>query len=241
MKSFAEWKMGTATGKLCLGAFVGLLLCTSFFTDCTRDPEIRKLNYFNSATRYFEKGKYREASLELRNAIRIDPRYADAHYLLARSYLQMGFVNQAVQELSSTVDLAPQNWKAQIDLGNLLFSIRDYERASNKAQLVLSSQPQNADAHALLAKVAAVQGHLDQALIEMKESVKLAPTASNYIDLGALESKAQAPSNAEESIKKAISLDPKGVGPTMALGALYVQLHRFDDLRIEQADDVRRR
>lgn len=206
-----------------------LVLTLGVLSSCSRDPNVRKQKYYSSATRYFEKGKYREASLELRNAIRIDPRYAEAHYLNAQCYLKLGFISQGVQELVSAVELAPQNWKAQIDLGNVFFGVREYDQANEKARLVLSHEPQNADAHALLANVAAAQGHLDQALIEMKESVKLAPTASKYVNLAVLEDKAHAPPAAEESFKKAISLDPKEVGPLMALGAFYVQQRRFDE------------
>ncbi|MHB8652822.1 MAG: tetratricopeptide repeat protein [Terriglobia bacterium] len=210
--------------RLAILAFVIVIL-----TNCSRDPNVRKLKYYNSATQYFEKGKYNEASIELRNAIRIDPRYADAHFLISQTYLKMGLVNEGIQELRTTVDLAPQNWKAQIDLGNMFYMARQFDKANEKAQMVLSHDPQNADAHELLANVEAAQGHPDQALSEMNKSVKLAPSASKYINLAVLQSKANSTGAAEESLKKAISLDPKKAAPTMALGAFYVQQHRLDE------------
>src|ERR1051326_8001319 len=66
-----------------------LTLIVIFSSACSRDPNLRKQKYFQSGRNYFEKGKYREASIEFVNAIKIDPRYAEAHHQLAETYLKL--------------------------------------------------------------------------------------------------------------------------------------------------------
>ena len=70
--------------------FIALALTATLFTGCSRDPNVRKQKYFESGERYFEKAKYREAAIQYSNAIQVDPRFAQAHYRLALSYLRVG-------------------------------------------------------------------------------------------------------------------------------------------------------
>src|SRR5205807_5419296 len=56
---------------------------------CSRDPNVRKQKYLESGTRYFQKQDYRAAAIQFQNAIQIDPKYAEAHYQLARTSLQL--------------------------------------------------------------------------------------------------------------------------------------------------------
>lgn len=212
---------------------VSLALLVGVIASCSRDPNVRKQKYYNVAMRYFNKGKYREASLELRNAVKIDPRFSDAHYQLAQCYLKLGFTGQAYAELLKAIDAEPHHWKAQIDLGYLLFAAHQFDQAQQKANLVLADEPSNADAHALMANITAAQGHIDQALVEMKKSVELAPGESKFLNLALLEEGARQPAAAEEDYKKAISSSPKSARPLSALGGFYMRQHRFADAEQE--------
>ena len=50
---------------------------------CSRDPNVVKKRYLESGNKYFEKGRYKEASIQYRNALKRDPKYGPAHYKLA--------------------------------------------------------------------------------------------------------------------------------------------------------------
>lgn len=210
---------------------LGLPLVAFFLVSCAwRDPNVRKQKYYNSGVSYFDKGKYREAAIQLENAIQIDPRYTDAHYQLALCYIKLGMWTGAYAELNRTVDEAPRNWKAQIDLGNLLFGARQFAKAKDRADLVLAAEPQNVDAHTLLAKAFAAMGDSQGSLDEMQKAIGLAPNRTiSYIDLAMLQMNAKQTSAAEESYKKAISVDPKSPKPPLALGAFYAGQHRFPE------------
>src|SRR5574340_887887 len=87
---------------------------------CSFNPNVRKQKYLESGLRYYQKGKYREAVIQFSNAIKVDPRFASAHYQLAESYAKLGIWQSAYNELQRTVDLQPSNLNAQLQLGALL-------------------------------------------------------------------------------------------------------------------------
>ena len=89
---------------------------------CHGDPNVRKQKYLESGQRYSAEGKYREAAIQFSNALKIDKDYADAHYALAQTYVHLGQFSGAYAELARTVELQPTNYKARIDLGNLLIA-----------------------------------------------------------------------------------------------------------------------
>jgi len=84
---------------------LSLALTATFFVGCSHDPNVRKQKYLESGERYFDKGKYREASIQFSNAIQVDAHYADAHYQLAQTYLKLQDWPRAYQELVRTVEL----------------------------------------------------------------------------------------------------------------------------------------
>jgi tetratricopeptide (TPR) repeat protein len=205
-------------------------LMAIFLAGCSRDPNVIKQKYVQSGTRYFEKGKYREAAIQFQNAIKLDPRYAEAHYQLARCFLKMEIWNSAFTELSRTVDLNPQNSKARIDLGNLLAAAHEFKRAEEQARSVLSREPDNVDAHTLLGTVYAIQNDLPASLTEMKTALELAPGRSeSYLRLASIQANAKQLAEAEENFKKAIQLDPKSVPVLLGLGDFYLRQQRWLD------------
>lgn len=72
---------------------------------CSTDPSKQKLKYLKSGERYFKEGKYQEAVIQFRNAVQIDPRFAEAHHQLARAYLSLRNSEAAYHALMETVTL----------------------------------------------------------------------------------------------------------------------------------------
>src|SRR5215472_14535728 len=92
---------------------VVVLSCVAaLLTACSRDPNVRKQKYLESGQRYYAKGKYRESIIQYRNAINVDPTFAQAHYQLSQAYLKLGDYQHAYGALMKTVDLQPDNYKA---------------------------------------------------------------------------------------------------------------------------------
>src|SRR5207253_1445167 len=121
---FRQWAHSSGrfvmTRSLYFRLFLILALMGIVFSGCSRDPNVRKQKYFESGQRYFERGKYREAAIQYSNAVQVDPRFTDAHYRLAQTYLKLQEWTRAYQELSRTIELQPDNYQAHIDIANLL-------------------------------------------------------------------------------------------------------------------------
>src|SRR5580698_11324547 len=152
-------------------ALVLLTLGFVFFSACSTDPNVRKLQYVNSGKKYFDKGKYQEAIVEFRNAIEIDPKVAAAHYQLARTYLTLKNPGAAFGELQQTVARDPKNLNAQLELASLLVAGRKFDQAQSAANVVLKADPNNARAHALLGESLAATHDLPNAISEFQKAV----------------------------------------------------------------------
>src|SRR6266566_9950739 len=119
----------------CLVMVLGSLAV--FLTACSRDPNVRKQKYFESGQRYFAKSKYREAVIQFRNATEVDGTFAAAHYQLAQSYVKLQDWQHAYSELNRTLELQPGNYKAQVDIANLLIASGQLKAAQEHTDLLL--------------------------------------------------------------------------------------------------------
>ena len=66
-----------------------VLLLVVMLGGCSLDPQKGKVKYLESGKRYLKAGKYQEASIQFRNAIKLDPRFAEAYYQLAQAELSL--------------------------------------------------------------------------------------------------------------------------------------------------------
>jgi tetratricopeptide (TPR) repeat protein len=198
---------------------------------CHRDPNVRKQKYFESGQKYSAQGKDREAAIQFSNALKIDKNFADAHYALAQAFLHMGALTSAYGELQRTVDLQPANYKARIDLGNILLAGGKIDEAQAQANATLAAQPNNADAHALLSRIAARRGQKDVALAEIHRAMELAPNEAALHETFALLEAGDSTQtvSVEEELKKSVALDPHSINAKLLLAAFYVKNNRFQD------------
>jgi tetratricopeptide (TPR) repeat protein len=201
---------------------------------CLSNPTARKQKFYDQGLRDFNQQKYPEAIIWFSRALQIDPRFADAHYKLAQSHQRQGNWAAAIQELQRTIDLQPENWPAQIDLGQIMLAGGRSQDAKDRAMLVLHSDPADIDAQVLLSNADALLGNLKDALREANEAVAGAPNqARAYINLAIIQQKSGAEIEAEATLKKAQSIDPASTSPTMVLGNLYARHSRWADAQTE--------
>lgn len=217
--------------KLRIRPLIGWLLCAAILTGCSRDPNVRKQKYLESGKKYMAKGKYREASIQFYNALRLDSKFAEAHYELAQSDMQLGMVVDAYVELERTVILEPDNLTARLQLGQLMLAARRYTNAQEQANRILAKEPNNPDAHILKSASEAGLKHIDAAITEMTTAVELDPhRASSYVNLATLQA-VQSPesSQAEANFKKAVEVDGKSIPALTALAGYYERKKRFSE------------
>src|SRR5450432_2472383 len=135
-----------------LAALIGLV-------SCSRDPQVVKKRYFESGNKYFEKSRYREASIQYRNAIKTDPKYGAAYYKLALTSLRSGDYGGAVAQLRRAIELvskdSPDHWDAVVKLTEIYLQVavsdKTYmEDAEKFTAELLKRDPNSFDAHRLI-------------------------------------------------------------------------------------------
>jgi cellulose synthase operon protein C len=221
---------------MCRSVVVRLLACAlllSALTGCSRDPNVRKQKYFDSGEHYFAQGKYGEAAIQYSNAIKIDPRFAQAHYRLSQAFIRLHDFNDAYEELNRTVALDPDNYRAQTDLANLLIASRnpdDLKRAKLHLDLLRDKQPNAPETHQAWATYDAAQNNLAAAIQEMQQAIALDPSRSeSYLQLALFQISSNLPDQAELSFKKAVAADPKALNAQLALGTFYQTRNRLPE------------
>src|ERR1700688_4448430 len=204
-------------------------------TSCSRDPNVRKQKYFESGQRYYAEGRYREAVIQFLNATQVDSTFAAAHYQLAQSYLKMQDWQHAYLEISRTLELQPDHYKAHADMANMLAA--DYASTSNPGDLtsakehtdlLLAKQPNAPDTHIAVANLLNAQQKYPEAVAELQKAIALAPDhGDSYLNLALVETKSGQFESAETNYKKAIELKAQGENPRMALAAFYQGRARY--------------
>ena len=85
--------------RLMLVATLPLLV---YLAACTRDPKEIARKYVETGNKYYEKGKYKEASIMYRRALQKNMRDAQAHYRLGLVELKQGMRGGATQRPAGT-------------------------------------------------------------------------------------------------------------------------------------------
>lgn len=189
---------------------------------CTRNPNVRKVKYLNSGKTYAAQGKEKEAIIQFSNAIKIDPRYADAHFELAKAYLKSGSPLGAYTEFRHTVDLDPKNLEARLDLGQIYLAGHAYPKAAEQANAMLAIDPKNADAWGLKSGIAMANGDRAEALKDIQQALTYDPNRAGFhAQLGLIQ--AADPSTAsqgEDQVRDAVKLDPKNAAAHLLLASM---------------------
>ncbi|MGA2434875.1 MAG: tetratricopeptide repeat protein, partial [Bryobacteraceae bacterium] len=86
---------------------------------CSRDPNVVKRKYLQNGNLYFEKGKYKEASIMYRNALKKDPKFAEAYYRAGLTELKLGKPLDAARDLRRAIDSDPNHVEAAKELGDI--------------------------------------------------------------------------------------------------------------------------
>ena len=99
-------------------AFLPLL---AFLGACNTDPHARAVRYVENGNKFYEREKYKEASIMYRRAVapNADPRYGEAYYRLGLVFLKLGSPGDAYRSLVRAVELQPDNADALIKTADI--------------------------------------------------------------------------------------------------------------------------
>src|SRR5260370_17298013 len=97
-----------------VSAVLAVSLALGFTVGCHRDPNVQKQKYLESGKRYAKDGKYKEATIQFSNALKVDHNFAEPHYELAKAYIKTNSLLQSYSELLLPVNLPPTTDNARL-------------------------------------------------------------------------------------------------------------------------------
>jgi tetratricopeptide (TPR) repeat protein len=195
-------------------------------------PEERAAEYLARARELYAAGDYTKAGVEARNAIQIQPKNADARYLLALVAEQKGEMGQMLSNLAVVIEEDPKNQPAKVKLGTLLVFAQDYNGAGLLADEALALEPNDPAAHVLKARLNLQKQDIPATLASLDKAIELEP---GNVDAAALRAGALAIGDPVKAIDDlTASIERVGAKNAEALRQLRVDLLN----RIGRNDEV---
>lgn len=113
-----------------------LLLMAVVLNGCLGDSEAAKKRLLETGNKYYDTGKFKEASIIYRKVLQKDQKYGEAYYRLGLSELKQGRYGDSVRWLRRASELQPENDDAHAKLGDLYLTIYLADRGKYKQLLV---------------------------------------------------------------------------------------------------------
>ena len=149
----------------------------------------------------------------------------DPNYVLALCYIETRQYDSARHAFATQYGFAPDSAPAYLLAARLLLRREYLPIAQQFATKALELDPQLPLAHELLGEIALAQEHLDVAIAEFeKEQVRNPLEASIYDRLGDAYTRAGDYIKAQQSLQRALLLEPTATGPYILLGKVLLRL-----------------
>jgi tetratricopeptide (TPR) repeat protein len=127
-------------------------------------PEERAAQFVADARQYYAAGDLKAALLQAQNATQIDPKSADARFLMAEIHEKEGNLREVVSNLLIAVDSEPDHLQAQLKLGTLFFYAQSWDQATKYAAAAAAIAPEDAEVRLLQARLDFQQQRYDEGM-----------------------------------------------------------------------------
>lgn len=197
---------------------------------CAGDPTAAGKRHLEKGDRYAQAGKYREAAIEYRNAIKMTPRSVDAHAKLAETAARTNDPNTAAVEYLRLADLDPANPTAQIKAASIELLAGRYGDARERAEAAIRHAPKDANGYIALGEALAGLHEARRSRESLAEAVRLAPQSPDaHVALASAYWAEGRRQDAEDELNRAIQIAPEHAGANRALGLLDMATGRDAD------------
>jgi tetratricopeptide (TPR) repeat protein len=160
---------------------VTLFLATLILAGCG-GAEGRKAKYLERGKNYLKEEKYDKAAVELKNVLQIDPKHAEAYFLLARVEEEKRNYKPAFGYYSKALELKPDYPEARAKLARFYLLSGNIAKATEMTEALLAKNPADLDARLLKAAIMSRQGN-DRGAIQMATDIMSAqPDYSDAIE-----------------------------------------------------------
>lgn len=204
---------------------LGLLACGG--------PQERKAQYRAKAQDYIQAGNFAKARVALRNVLKIDPKDADAYFLVAQVEEKEKNWRNAVANYQQVVEIDPNHRDALIMLAKYYLEAKISDEVIRIADKVLTKSPQDPQAEALKIAVLAQQEHIPQAMARAEDLHRRHSTEPDTaILLATLYSNQQRLQDAKVVLEQSLRAHPHHLDLLNNLKIILDQAH--DDTATEQ-------
>jgi serine/threonine-protein kinase len=169
--------------------------------------------------------KWAAAEDAFQRAIALNPELPDPHHWYSHLLMALGRADESLSESRRALDLRPFDPRLTVHLGWHYLTAGEYERADTALSRAVALDPGDADAHYLLALVAAARG--DYALAEAHLArVPLPASASPRVrvELGRVEALAGRPDVARQILEELRQTAKSGFVPSYEQAVLWVAM-----------------
>ena len=188
-------------------------LALSCLVACTSKAD-RLQQSLEKGSMYVKQAEWDKANVEVRNALQIDPKNAEAYYISGQVAEAKREIQRAYGSFSKAVELKPDFLDAKVALGRIYLLAGDTEKADKEISAVLAANPTSVGALTIKAALTARQGDVPGA-IEMARKLltgaKPVPTDVSMLLAGLYNSQGRA-AEALNVIDAALAETPKNLG-----------------------------
>ena len=177
-------------------------------------------------------GRHDEAQDCLRNALKVDPDYDEAHYNLGYGYRIQGKFALAEKHLRRAIEIDPKYGKAYAELGQLMAQDKPNE-ATSLLRRAVKYNPNDLWSRAHLAEALSRLRKLKAAEEQYRELLELWPNdaMSNWLYGDFLAFKRKDTSTAERYLRKAVEIEPRNQWANYYLGKFLLHSDRDEEAR----------
>ena len=195
-----------------------LIAVTVFAIGCSRSGDGAARKFLARGEAYLAHGQLNAATIELRNAVKAKPDFADAHFALGKAYEKSGDSAKAYASFRTAAELAPAHVESQLKAGGILLMVGDYPGARVHAERAVSAAPGNASAHILLGSALAGLKETARAIEQIEQAITLDPEhAPAWTALGGVTLQKGDRERAGEAFREAVRVAPRSPEAHVAL------------------------
>src|SRR5580704_1417189 len=204
--------------------------CLILLSACNRDPRVVSKKYIESGNQYFNREKYKEASIMYRRALNKDMRNADAWYRLGLTNLKLRIPGEARRDFSRAMEIDPTNLDAVVKLGDLDIVFYMLDPRANRAALsdlkdltqqLFKKNPKSFDGLRFAGFIALLQNDRPAAIQKFEEANRVSPFQPELVLTLVRTLLDDRQYDAAETFAKELIEKQKGYGPIYDILYLY--------------------
>lgn len=204
---------------------------------CMKSPEEQFQAYMESGTAYAEAQDYANATLQFRNAARVNPNVAEPQYQLAKAYLGENKIREALQAIQEAVKIDPNHTDSSLLMAQLwsrLGSESDVRDAEGMLATVLETRPNDPEALFAMAVARGRLGSVEDAEGLLERALENSPShLQSAITLARLRMSENDPAAAEKILRDAIAGSEDKKPAQIALTQFLIATGKIDEATAE--------